>query len=85
MIENVVLIALATVGLLEAFKKALGETKVLGWIWPILMVAVSIGVSISTLVPPLFYGLLAAAIAQLAYPVLVKLPETLIGKLKDGK
>ena len=79
---TVVLISLTTVGLLEAVKAGLGATKTPGWIWPVVMVLLSIGVGFSTLVQQLFVGLQGAAFAQLSYPLLVKLPSAVVDKLK---
>jgi len=79
---TVLLIAFTTVGLIEAAKKTLNTVDEPAWIWPIAMIAVSIGVGFSTLIPALFVGLQGAAFAQLAYPLLVKLPTVLIEKLK---
>ena len=79
---TIMLIALTTVGIIEAIKKALDKINEPAWMWPIVMIAVSIGVGFSTLIPALFVGLQGAAFAQLTYPLLVKLPSVIIDKIK---
>lgn len=81
-ILHLVLQAATTVGLTELIKDAVGRPAVPPFVWPVVMVAVGIGVSFSELVPPLALGFKLTAFANLAYIPLVKLPKEGVNKLR---
>lgn len=74
-IGTIVLHAITAVGIIEWTKKLWKLDK--RW-YALLLPVVAVGVGFSTLSPPVMTGLRVWAIAQLAYPLLVQLPERLI-------